>query len=173
VNECADVGTDAITERTAVLRRKRCTREDGVARRDRAPGRSDRTRVPPVIYVFANLLATQLPDRWADPRTGKRTLPTCYSPARLRWAYWLATGTTFGMFGLFPLVDLLPRPVDWGCLLLAPAGLVASRRFTRVTSPFPGVVTMVGLTVVPLLAWTLLVLARGGQRFHPAGVLGA
>jgi 1,4-dihydroxy-2-naphthoate octaprenyltransferase len=128
--------------------------------------------LPFTVYVFANLLATQWPDRRADERTGKRTLPTRWSTARLRWAHWLTTGTTFAMFGLFPVVDLLPRLVGWGCLLLAPAGVVASRRFTRVTSPFPSVATMVGLAVVQLLAWALPLLARGGQRFHPPAVLG-
>ncbi|MFC4406200.1 prenyltransferase [Haloarchaeobius iranensis] len=128
--------------------------------------------LPFTVYVFANLLATQWPDRRADEGTGKRTLPTRWSTTRLRWAHWLTTGTAFAMFGLFPLADLLPRLVGWACLLLAPAGAVASRRFTRATSPFPSVATMVGLAVVQLLAWALVVLARGGQRFYPPAVLG-
>lgn len=128
--------------------------------------------LPFTVYVFANLLATQWPDRRADEKTGKRTLPTRWSTTGLRWAHWLTTGTTFAMFGLFPLVDLLPRVVGWGCLLLTPAGIVASHQFTRVTSPFPSVATMVGLAVVQLFTWALLVLARGGQRFYPPAVLG-
>ncbi|WP_256299512.1 prenyltransferase [Haloarchaeobius salinus] len=128
--------------------------------------------LPFAVYVFANLLATQWPDRRADERTGKRTLPTRWSPSRLRRAHWLTTGATFALFGLLPVLGVLPRLVGWSCLLLAPVGLVASSRFTRVTSPFPSVATMVGLAVVQLLAWALLVVARGGQRFYPPGVLG-
>jgi len=128
--------------------------------------------VPFAIYVFANLLATQWPDRRADARTGKRTLPTRWSSTRLRRTHWLATGTTFALFALLPVVDLLPRTVGWSCLLLAPVGLVASYRFTRVRSPLPSVATMVGLAVVQLLSWTVLVVARGGQRFYPPVVLG-
>lgn len=128
--------------------------------------------LPFTVYVFANLLATQWPDRRADERTGKRTLPTRWSPARLRRAHWLTTVVTFGLFGLLPFVGVLPRLVGWSCLLLAPAGVVASRRYTRVRSPFPSVATMVGLALLQLVAWAVLVLLRGGQRFYPPGVLG-
>ncbi|WP_440991359.1 prenyltransferase [Haloarchaeobius baliensis] len=127
---------------------------------------------PFAVYVFANLLATQWPDRRADARTGKRTLPTRWSRTRLRRAHWLTTGTSFGLFALLPVVGILPPLVGWSCLLLAPAGLVASHRYTRVRSPFPSVATMVGLAVVQLLAWTLPVVAGGGQRFYPPVVLG-
>lgn len=128
--------------------------------------------VPFTLAVFANLLATQWPDRRADELTNKRTLPTRWSTVRLRRAHWTTTATSFALFGLFPMVGVLPRLVGWGCLALAPAGWIASRRYTRVRSPFPSVATMVGLAAVQLLAWGALAVARGGQRFYPPGVLG-
>lgn len=124
------------------------------------------------LYVFANLLATQWPDRSADGRTGKRTLPTRWSVTRLRRAHWTTTAATFALFGLLPLTGHLPRLVGWSCLVATPAAAVASRRYTRVRSPFPSVATMVGLAVIQLLAWGVLAVARGGQRFYPVGFIG-
>ncbi|WP_435360457.1 prenyltransferase [Haloarchaeobius sp. DFWS5] len=112
--------------------------------------------LPFASYVFANLLATQWPDRRADAAVGKRTLPTRWSPSRLRVAYLAAAGSTFGLLALLPVAGVAPAIVCWPCFLVVPLAARGARRFTRTESPAETVVTMVALAALQLMGWTLV-----------------
>ncbi|WP_267639245.1 prenyltransferase [Haloarchaeobius amylolyticus] len=112
--------------------------------------------VPFAVYVFTNLLATQWPDREADATVGKRTLPTRWSPARLRRAHLASATLSLGLLAVLPLLELLPPAVGWSSLLVLPGAVVAARRFTVVRSPFPTVAVMVTMAAIQFLAWTAL-----------------
>ncbi|WP_435335750.1 prenyltransferase [Haloarchaeobius sp. TZWWS8] len=108
------------------------------------------------LFVFANLLATQWPDRAADARVGKRTLATRWSRRRLRVAYIVAVVGSLSLFVAFPLFSVMPAMVGWSCLLVAPAAVVGIQQFTRRESPFVTVVAMVALAVVQFVGWVLV-----------------
>ena len=113
--------------------------------------------VPFALLVFANLLATQWPDRRADAAVGKNTVPTRWSPRRLRGLY-LACVTL--AFGSLPVLEgtVLPLPVAWASFLSLPLVLWGMAWFTRRRSPFPTVAAMVCLAVVQTGSWTFVAL---------------
>ena len=113
--------------------------------------------VPFALLVFANLLATQWPDRRADAAVGKNTVPTRWSPRRLRGLYLACVALAFGSL---PVLEgtVLPLPVAWASFLSLPLVLWGMARFTRRRSPFPTVAAMVCLAVVQTGSWTFVAL---------------
>jgi len=109
--------------------------------------------LPFALLVFANLLATQWPDRWADAFAGKYTLPTRWPPSRLRWLHRLSVA---GAFALLPVLwgRVLPPVVVGASLLALPFAAWGVATFTRDENPFPTVAAMVGMAVAQLAAWT-------------------
>jgi len=112
--------------------------------------------VPLTLLVGVNLLATHWPDREADAAVGKATLPTRWSPGRLRRAY--AALTALAALSLLALSGWVLPPVV--TLASLPAfGLAAwgYRRYTHQRSPFPAVAAMVALAILQTLAWLWVV----------------
>ena len=111
---------------------------------------------PFALLVFANLLATQWPDRWADAFAGKYTLPTRWPPRRLRRLHLLSVT---GAFALLPVLWgwVLPPLVALASLLGLPFALWSVATFTRDDRPFPTVAAMVVVAVAQLGAWTYAV----------------
>ena len=111
---------------------------------------------PFALLVFANLLATQWPDRWADAFAGKYTLPTRWAPLRLRRLHRLSV---FGAFALLPVLWgwVLPPVVALASLFGLPFALWGVATFTRDDQPFPTVAAMVVVAVAQLVAWTYAV----------------
>lgn len=108
--------------------------------------------VPFTLLVFCNLLATQWPDRHADAKVGKRTLPTRWSPRRLRRVYLLTALLAFA--SLVALTgSVLPPLVATAGFLALPFLLWGAATFTRDEWPFPTVAGMVVLAVAQLAAW--------------------
>ena len=109
--------------------------------------------VPFALLVFANLLATQWPDRWADAFAGKYTLPTRWSPRRLRRLHFLSVA---GAFALLPVLWgwVLPPVVALASLFALPFAAWGVATFTRDERPFPTVAAMVVVAVAQLVAWT-------------------
>ncbi|WP_254823992.1 prenyltransferase [Haloglomus halophilum] len=111
--------------------------------------------LPFTALVFVNLLATQWPDRRADAAVGKRTLPTRWSPARLRVAYVAGTVVAFG--SLAALWGRVIPPLVAGATLLAlPFVAWGAATYTRDEWPFPTVAAMVVAAVAQLLAWAVV-----------------
>ena len=108
--------------------------------------------VPFALLVFANLLATQWPDRWADAFAGKYTLPARWPPRRLRRLHLLSV---VGAFALLPLLygRVLPPIVALASLLALPFAAWGVLTFTRDERPFPTVAAMVVTAVAQLAAW--------------------
>jgi 1,4-dihydroxy-2-naphthoate octaprenyltransferase len=131
-----------------------------------AVGGLDRTAVLAVVpfawFVFANMLETQWPDRYADADVGKDTLAVRWRPRRLRIAYAAAVlagfGTllalTTGVTGATP--DALPWLVTLATLPAMPLFAWGTVRFTRRRVPYPAVVGMGLVAVLQLVAWTAL-----------------
>lgn len=109
--------------------------------------------LPFTILVLVNLLETHWPDREADSAVGKRTLPTRWSPRRLRLAY---LGGIVGFLASLVLLwgRVLPPTVALSSLLVVPLLGWGLARYTRRELPLPGVLAMVGLAVIQLLAWS-------------------
>ena len=116
--------------------------------------------LPFTALVFVNLLATQWPDRRADAAVGKRTLPTRWSPRRLRVAYLAGLLVAFGSL---PVLWgwLLPPVVAASTLAALPFAAWGAATYTRDEWPFPSVAAMVVAAVAQLLAWA-----------HVAGLFG-
>jgi 1,4-dihydroxy-2-naphthoate octaprenyltransferase len=111
--------------------------------------------VPFALLVFANLLATQWPDRWADAYTGKFTLPTRWSSQLLRRVHLLTVIAAFAL--LAPLTGpVVPPMVTVASLLAAPFAFWGIRTFTYDEWPFPTVAAMVTMAMTQLLAWTAI-----------------
>ena len=112
--------------------------------------------MPFALLVFAILLATQWPDRWADAFAGKYTLPTRWPPRRLRR---LHLASVVGAFALLPLLWgwVLPPVVALASLLGLPLAAWGVVTFTRDDRPFPTVAAMVVVAVAQLVAWTYAV----------------
>jgi len=109
------------------------------------------TFLPFTAVVFANLLATQWPDRHADERVGKRTLAVSLDVDRLRALY--VAAALAGVLGLVALAaaSLVPWPL---VALAAPTALalaVGARRYGRVESPALTVHAMVALAFAHVL----------------------
>lgn len=102
--------------------------------------------------MFANLLATQWPDRWADAAVGKRTLVTRWSPRRLKLLY---VGAVYLAFGTLPVLagGALPAVVAAASAVVLPVSVWDAAGYTERRVPFPSVAAMVALVVVQLLAW--------------------
>jgi 1,4-dihydroxy-2-naphthoate octaprenyltransferase len=110
---------------------------------------------PFTLLVFANLLATQWPDRWADAFTGKYTLPTRWSPRRLRRVHLLTVVAAFA--SLVALTGpVLPSTVTLASLLAVPFAVWGVATFTRDERPFPTVAAMVVMAVAQLIAWAVV-----------------
>ncbi|WP_255150693.1 prenyltransferase [Halorarius halobius] len=108
--------------------------------------------LPFALVVFCNLLATQWPDRRADAQVGKYTLPTRWSPRRLRRLYLLVAFLAFA--GLVALAGgVLPPLVAAAGFLALPFLLWGAATFTRDERPLPTVAGMVVLAVAQLGAW--------------------
>jgi len=114
--------------------------------------------LPFSLLVFANLLATQWPDRKADAAVGKATLPTRWSPGRLRGLYLLCVTLSFGLLVAFERT-LIPSIVVRASFLSFLFALWGAVWFTRRRSPFPTVAAMVLLAVVQTLAWGVVALS--------------
>ncbi|EMA55381.1 MULTISPECIES: prenyltransferase [Halococcus] len=108
--------------------------------------------LPFFLLVFANLLATQWPDRHADAAVGKRTLVTRWSPRQLRLLY---VGAVCLAFGSLPVLagSVLPAVVAAASLVVLPVSVWGATGYTERRVPFPSVAAMVALVVVQLLAW--------------------
>lgn len=114
--------------------------------------------VPFALLVFANLLATQWPDRRADAAVGKRTLPTRWSADRLRGLYLICVGLSF--CSLVVLAGgVLPPLVAWTSFLSLPLALWGVAWFTRRRSPFPTVAAMVLLAIIQTVGWGIVALS--------------
>jgi len=101
--------------------------------------------------VFANLLATQWPDRRADEHVGKRTLAVELDATTLRVLY-----VTAAVLGLTALVALAASAlVPWALAALAvPTAVllaVGARRYGHVDSPAVSVHAMVVLAFAHVL----------------------
>jgi 1,4-dihydroxy-2-naphthoate octaprenyltransferase len=116
--------------------------------------------IPFTALVFVNLLATQWPDRRADAAVGKRTLPTRWSPGRLRAAYLAGLLVAFGSLAAL-WGRILPPVVAVATLAALPFAAWGAVTYTRDEWPFPSVAAMVVAAVAQLLAWA-----------HVAGLLG-
>ncbi|MFQ3294404.1 MAG: 1,4-dihydroxy-2-naphthoate octaprenyltransferase [Halobacteriales archaeon] len=108
--------------------------------------------LPFTILVFINLLETHWPDRCADAKVGKSTLPTRWSRTRLRWTYGLGIGAYLLTLGLL-WGRVLPRPVALASLVVLPLLGWGAFRYTRRELPLPAVLAMVLLAIVQVLAW--------------------
>lgn len=111
--------------------------------------------VPFACLVFANLLATQWPDREADAAVGKRTLVTRLAPPTLRRLY---LGALLGAYGSLVALwgSVLPTLVVGATLLVAPLSAWGLAGFTQRHVPLPSVAAMVACCVLQLLAWSAL-----------------
>ena len=111
--------------------------------------------LPFAALVFLNLLATQWPDRRADAAVGKRTLPTRWSPGRLRGAYLVglavAGGSLVALWG-----RILPPLVAGATLAALPFAAWGAATYTRDEWPFPSVAAMVVAAVAQLVAWAVV-----------------
>jgi 1,4-dihydroxy-2-naphthoate octaprenyltransferase len=108
--------------------------------------------VPFTLLVFANLLATQWPDRGVDAATGKYTLPTRWSTRRLRRVHLAAVVAAFT--SLVALTgSVLPPVVTVASLVAVPFAGWGVATFTRDERPFPTVAAMVVMAVAQLVAW--------------------
>jgi 1,4-dihydroxy-2-naphthoate octaprenyltransferase len=108
--------------------------------------------LPFALLVFANLLATQWPDRDVDAAVGKGTLPTRWPPRRLRGLHILCVGLSFALL-VVPADGVLPALVARASFLALPLSLWGVAWFTRRRSPFPAVAAMVCLAIIQILAW--------------------
>ncbi|MFB6111598.1 MAG: prenyltransferase [Halobacteriaceae archaeon] len=103
--------------------------------------------------VFANLLATQWPDRIADGRVGKRSLAVRWPPSRIRVAFLLSTAGAYASAIL--VTGVLPRTVLWATFLGLPLSTLGAATITRWRSPFPAVSAMVVVAIGQTVAWGL------------------
>jgi 1,4-dihydroxy-2-naphthoate octaprenyltransferase len=112
------------------------------------------TFLPFTAVVFANLLATQWPDRRADGRVGKRTLAVRLDVRTLRRLY--AAAAVVGVLGVVALAGaaVVPRLL---VVLAAPTAAmlaVGTHRYGRVDSPALTVHAMVALAFAYVAAAT-------------------
>jgi 1,4-dihydroxy-2-naphthoate octaprenyltransferase len=110
------------------------------------------TFLPFTAVVFANLLATQWPDRRADAHVGKRTLAVSQSTRTLRALY--ATAALLAGVGLFALAGVGAVPLALLALATPTAVLlvVGARRYGRTDSPAVTVYAMVALAFAYVIA---------------------
>jgi 1,4-dihydroxy-2-naphthoate octaprenyltransferase len=111
--------------------------------------------VPFTLLVFANLLATQWPDREVDAATGKFTLPMRWSPRRLRGVHLAAVVAAFASLAALT-GPVLPPVVTAASLAAVPFAVWGVATFTRDERPFPTVAAMVVMAVAQLLAWAFV-----------------
>jgi 1,4-dihydroxy-2-naphthoate octaprenyltransferase len=64
----------------------------------------------PGILIALILFVNEIPDRRSDAQAGKRTLPTRFSPARIRGGYLVMGLAAFGIIAAGVLAGLLPWP---------------------------------------------------------------
>jgi 1,4-dihydroxy-2-naphthoate octaprenyltransferase len=111
--------------------------------------------LPFAFLVFANLLATQWPDREADGAVGKRTLATRLSAGSIRRLSTVVVASAYGSL-LALWGSVLPTPVVGASLLVVPLSAWGLLTVTRRRVPLPPVAAMVALCLVQLLAWGAL-----------------
>lgn len=110
--------------------------------------------LPFMLLVFGNLLATTWADRHADAAVGKWTLATLMPAGQLRLLYlsmlMLALGAqgVLVLCGLPPIIAFSPLPalalMVWGMLT-----------YTRLDSPHPSVIAMMGFLLTQMVGWWL------------------
>jgi 1,4-dihydroxy-2-naphthoate octaprenyltransferase len=125
----------------------------GMATLGYSPGILDvATFLPFALVVFANLLATQWPDRRADATVGKRTLAVRLSSGTLRTLH--GTISFVGLLSLLVLVAADGAPLVLPILALPTFGLLAdaTRRYGVVESPARSVHAMVLFAFAYVLA---------------------
>lgn len=110
--------------------------------------------IPFTALVFANMLATQWPDRVADAPVGKRTLPVRWSRRRLRTVFLLSSAGAYASVVL--LWAVLPELVIVATFAGLPFSILGTVTFTRWHSGAPAVFAMVVVAVTQLLAWSWL-----------------
>lgn len=110
--------------------------------------------IPFTALVFANMLATQWPDRVADAAVGKRTLPVRWSRRRLRTGFLLSSGGAYA--SVFLLSNVLPELLIVATVAGLPFSVLGAATFTRWHSGAPAVFAMVVVAVTQLLAWSAL-----------------
>ena len=110
------------------------------------------TFLPFTAVVFANLLATQWPDRRADASVGKRTLAVSQDVRTLRGLY--VAAATLGVGGVLVLagVDRLPVALVGLATPTAVLLVVGASRYGRVESPAVTVYAMVALAFAYVIA---------------------
>lgn len=110
------------------------------------------TFLPFTAVVFANLLATQWPDRRADAAVGKRTLAVSQDARTLRGLY--VAAATLAAGGLLVLAGVDRVPVALVALGTPTAVLlvVGASRYGRVESPAVTVYAMVALAFAYVVA---------------------
>ncbi len=124
----------------------------GVAVTGTAPDVVDAlTFLPFTAIVFANLLATQWPDRRADAHVGKRTLAVILDAHTLRRLYVLAAALGLGGVGALVATGLAPLAL---LALATPTAVllaVGARRYGRTESPAATVHAMLVLAFAYVL----------------------
>lgn len=113
------------------------------------------------LLVFANLLATQWPDRFADAAVGKFTLATRWPPRRLRVAHAATIVVAAVLVATLP-DDLVPAATRVGALVAVPVAAWSVATFTRDDRPLPTVATMLLGLVALLVGWGRVALGAGG-----------
>lgn len=108
--------------------------------------------VPFGCLVFANLIATQWPDRLPDAAVGKRSLAVRLSPSALQQLYLLSAAGAYAV--ALGLTGLIPNLVVRATLLGVPFSVLGAATITRWHSPFPAVAAMVIVAIAQLLAWS-------------------
>ncbi|PJF25844.1 MAG: hypothetical protein CUN53_10720 [Phototrophicales bacterium] len=116
---------------------------------------------PFTIFVFTNLLAVTWADRHADGQVGKRTLAVLLRPAHLRVLYWAALIASAVLF--ISLIDLaIPSDSLWTLLVSLPLMIWGALTYTRLNSPHPSVLLMVGFLIAQLVYWQTVTLSLIG-----------
>ena len=110
------------------------------------------TFLPFTAVVFANLLATQWPDRRADASVGKRTLAVSQDVRTLRGLYVAAATLGVGSLLVLAAVDRLPVALVGLAVPTVVLLVVGASRYGQVESPAATVYAMVALAFAYVLA---------------------
>lgn len=114
------------------------------------------------LLVFANLLATQWPDRFADAAVGKFTLTTRWPSRRRRVVHAGALVVAAVLVATLPH-DLVPSATRVGAVAALPVAAWSVATFTRDDRPLPTVTTMRVVLVALVVGWGRVALGAGGS----------